>query len=578
MVNLTLGSLFDGSGGFPLGGLISGITPVWASEIEPFPIRVTTKRLPFIKHYGDISYMDGSKIEPVDIITFGSPCQDLSIAGKRDGLDGKRSSLFYEAIRIIKEMRCATDGKKPRYIVWENVPGAFSSNKGEDFRCVLEGICHIKDETLSVPKIDKWKQAGTIVGDHFSLAWRVLDAQYWGVPQRRKRIFLVADFAGGGAGEILFKSEGLSGYSKKSIRSWQGTASNFADSTGETGTICLNDQGGERMDVTTDITCTLRAKSNHPPCIMDSAVFDNHGKDTRFTGPIDVAPTISATYGTGGNNQPFVVENSKTYDVRFTSEGTVNARSNVYESDTARTIDTSGNAPDSNQGGIAVVESYGLQGSMIGRADKNGPQGDGVNEELSFTLNTVDKHAVVYAIDRESFNCGQNYARNLGITEDGINSTLKAQGPSAVATPTYSSSKASFFTDAKEELANTLVATDYKDPPLINDNDGIDYTVRRLTPTECARLQGFPDWWCSDLGIENPTMDDLRTWYDIFETHRKVTGSYSKAKTLKQISKWLKNPHSDSAEYKMWGNGVALPNVCFVLSGIVWFTQLEVKY
>lgn len=577
MVNLTLGSLFDGSGGFPLGGLISGITPVWASEIEPFPIRVTTKRLPFIKHYGDISTMDGSKIEPVDIITFGSPCQDLSIAGKRDGLDGKRSSLFYEAIRIVKEMRCATDGKKPRYIVWENVPGAFSSNKGEDFRYVLEGICHIKDETLSVPKIDKWKQAGSIVGDHFSLAWRVLDAQYWGVPQRRKRIFLVADFAGGGAGEILFKSEGLSGYSKESIRSWQGTASNFADSIGATGTICLNDQGGERMDVTTDITCTLRAKSNHPPCIIDSAVFDNHGKDTRFTGPIDVAPTISATYGTGGNNQPFVVENSKTYDVRFTSEGTVNARSNVYESDTARTIDTSGNAPDSNQGGIAVVESYGLQGSMIGRADKNGPQGAGVNEELSFTLNTVDKHAVVYAIDRESFNCGQNYARNLGITEDGINSTLKAQGPSAVATPTYSSSKASFFTDAKEELANTLVATDYKDPPLINDNDGIDYTVRRLTPTECARLQGFPDWWCSDLGIETPTMDDLRIWYDIFETFRKATGAYTKPKTLKQIKKWLRNPHSDSAEYKMWGNGVALPNVCFVLSGIVWFTQLEVK-
>lgn len=575
MNKLTLGSLFDGSGGFPLGGLISGITPVWASEIEPFPIRVTTKRLPFIKHHGDISCMDGSKIEPVDIITFGSPCQDLSIAGKRDGLDGRRSSLFYEAIRIVKEMRCATDGKKPRYIVWENVLGAFSSNKGEDFRCVLEGICHIEDETISIPKTDKWKQAGSIVGDHFSLAWRVLDAQYWGVPQRRKRIFLVADFAGGGAGEILFKSEGLSGYSKESIRSWQGTASYIADSTGEAGTICLNDQGGNRMDVTKDITCTLRAKSNHPPCVMDSAVFDNHGKDTRFSGPIDVAPTISATYGTGGNNQPFVVENPKTYDVRFTSEGTINARSNVYESDTARTIDTSGNAPDSNQGGIAVVESYALQGSMIGRDDKNGPRGDGVNEEVSFTLNTVDKHAVVYAIDRESFNCGQNYARNLGITEDGISSTLNAQGPSAVATPTYSSSKASFFTNAEKELANTLVATDYKDPPLINGNDGIEYTVRRLTPTECARLQGFPDWWCSDLGIENPTMDDLRTWYDIFETHRKVTGSYSKAKTLKQISKWLKNPHSDSAEYKMWGNGVALPNVCFVLSGIVWYTQLE---
>ena len=124
MNKLTLGSLFDGSGGFPLGGLLSGITPVWASEIEPFPIRVTTKRLPFMKHYGDVSRMDGRKIEPVDIITFGSPCQNMSIAGRREGLDGSRSSLFYEAVRIVKEMRCATDGRYPRYIVWENVPYA----------------------------------------------------------------------------------------------------------------------------------------------------------------------------------------------------------------------------------------------------------------------------------------------------------------------------------------------------------------------------------------------------------------------------------------------------------------------
>lgn len=129
---LTLGSLFDGSGGFPLGGLLASITPVWASEIEPFPIRVTTKRLPFMKHYGDISQMDGGKIEPVDIITFGSPCTDMSIAGRRAGLDGRQSSLFYEAIRIIKEMRCATDGKYPRWICWENVPGSYSSNKGKD--------------------------------------------------------------------------------------------------------------------------------------------------------------------------------------------------------------------------------------------------------------------------------------------------------------------------------------------------------------------------------------------------------------------------------------------------------------
>ena len=638
---ITLGSLFDGSGGFPLAGLLCGIEPLWASEIEPFPIRVTTKRLLFMKHYGDVSRLDGSKMEPVDIITFGSPCQDMSVAGKRNGLGGERSSLFYEAIRIVKEMRCATDGKYPRYIVWENVPGAFSSSKGEDFRCVLESICRIKDETVSVPKSDKWRQAGNIVGGDFSIAWRVLDAQYWGVPQRRKRIFLVADFAGGRAGEILFKPKGLPGYTPQSFRARQGTAEvtevgsgtsgfdgyngqltgdvtstlgvNCGMSSGRNGVV-INDQGGNRMDITEDVTCTLRAESRHPPCVLDTSVFDNHGRDTRFTGPIDIAPTISATYGTGGNNQPFVVGDApRTLKIRCGCEGggkgaliqinksatlscnndqtifvpkaygicskdsnamkSSNPNSGVYEAVASRTIDGNGGNPSCNQGGIAVVESYALQGSMIGRKDKNGPQGAGINEDVAFTLNTVDKHAVVYAINREAFNCGKTYAENLGIAEDGINSTLNAQGPSAVAIPTYSSSKASFFTSAEKELANTLVATDYKDPPLINASDGIEYTVRRLTPSECGRLQGFPDGWCCNLGTEEPTMDDLRTWYGIFETHRKVTGCSSKPKTLNQISKWLKDPHSDSAEYKMWGNGVALPCVYFVLSSIVFAVQ-----
>lgn len=153
--DLTLGSLFDGSGGFPLGGLLSGITPLWASEVEPFPIRVTTKRLPFMKHYGDISGMNGGEIEPVDIITFGSPCTDMSIAGKRAGLDGKQSSLFYQAIRIIKEMRCATNGEYPRFIVWENVPGAFSSNKGEDFKAVLEAVIGVVCPGTEVPMPEK---------------------------------------------------------------------------------------------------------------------------------------------------------------------------------------------------------------------------------------------------------------------------------------------------------------------------------------------------------------------------------------------------------------------------------------
>ena len=166
---LTLGSLFDGSGGFPLGGMLAGITPLWASEIEPFAVRVTTKRLLQMKHYGDVSALNGAELPPVDIITFGSPCQDMSIAGKRSGLDGSRSSLFYEAVRIIKEMRCATNGKYPRFCVWENVPGAFSSNKGEDFRCVLESLCRVRDETVSVPRHEKWSAAGNIVADGFSI-------------------------------------------------------------------------------------------------------------------------------------------------------------------------------------------------------------------------------------------------------------------------------------------------------------------------------------------------------------------------------------------------------------------------
>ena len=177
-------------------------------------------------HVGDITKLDGANLPLVDVIAGGSPCQDLSIAGKRAGLAGERSGLFMEQIRIIKEMR-QTDAKRkrgsktanpcgiiPRFMVWENVPGAFSSSKGEDFRAVLEETCRIADRSLSVPRppAGRWKPAGTILGSGFSLAWRVLDAQYWGVPQRRKRIFLVADFGGTSAPEILFKQESLPGY------------------------------------------------------------------------------------------------------------------------------------------------------------------------------------------------------------------------------------------------------------------------------------------------------------------------------------------------------------------------------
>lgn len=224
---MKLGSLFDGSGGFPLAGVIHGIEPVWASEIEPYPLRVTAARFPFMQQLGDVMKIDGSKIEPVDVITFGSPCQDLSVAGKQMGIkDGARGSLFFEAIRIIKEMRGATDGKHPRFAVWENVPGAFSSNKGADFRSVLQALCEIAEPGAFIPEPPKgkWEKAGCIVGDGYSVAWHVYDAQYWGVPQRRKRIYLVADFGSERAGEILFERESMRGYPETSREAREGTA------------------------------------------------------------------------------------------------------------------------------------------------------------------------------------------------------------------------------------------------------------------------------------------------------------------------------------------------------------------
>ena len=608
---ITLGSLFDGSGGFPLGGVLAGITPIWSSEIEPFPIRVTTARFPNMKHYGDISAIDGSELEPVDIISFGSPCQNLSVAGKREGLDGDRSSLFYEAIRIVKEMREATNGKYPRYIVWENVPGAFSSNKGEDFKAVLTEICKVKDEQVSISKPAKWENAGRIMGDGFSIAWRLLDAQYWGVPQRRQRIYLVADFDGGSAGKILFESEGLSGYSAQGFKSWQNAANGITEGIGETGS-------------------------------QDSLMFENHSQDTRYRGPLAVAQTVSSTYGTGGNNQPFVVQTPKTLKVRCGCEGggkgaliqdnlsatlstnndqtlfqpraygvcaknsnsmkSDNPNSGFYEADTSRCLDANGGNPTCNQGGIAVIEGNGSRPSH---------RGDGYKEsDVMYTLNATEQHAVAFAevhatlsandgpkgpssqmmknpeenfvgevsygIGRPAMNQGYNAKFSFQIEEE-VEPTLVASGASGVAHPRFSSSKASFFTEANEECANTLVATDYKDPPIVNDGDEIDYIVRRLTPTECARLQGFPDWWCDDLGIPDPTDEDIAKWREVFETHAKAIGKTTKPKSDAQIRKWLQNPQSDSAEYKMWGNGVALPNVFFVLAGIKYYSDLSQK-
>ena len=387
MGEMKLGSLFDGSGGFPLAACLCGITPVWASEIEPYPIAVTRSRFPKMKHLGNISTINGAEIEPVDVITFGSPCQDLSIAGKRAGLkhtgtgdeETTRSGLFMEAIRIITEMREATNGVYPRFAVWENVPGAFSSNKGRDFRIVLEEFIKIVELEAAMPDVPRggWARADCYRGDGWSLAYRTFDAQYWGVPQRRRRIYLVADFTGQSAGKILFEREGLRGY--------------FTQSSAE-------------------------------------------GKG--------VAGSSEACVGaTGGNNVPLLMQ------IRSGCEG--------------------------------------------------GGKGPLIQENKSATLSCAS------------------------------NQTLFEPSPSEPG-----------------------------------------YAVRRLTPTECARLQGFPDLWGDVDAKSNLTDEEYQFWLGVRNTRAYINGKTVKTYTRAQMLAWYSKLHTDSAEYKMWGNGIALPTALYVMQGI----------
>ncbi len=475
--NLTLGSLFDGIGGFPLVAMEKGITPVWASEIEKFPIEVTKLHFPEMLHLGDITQINGATIPVVDIISGGSPCQDLSVAGKRAGLEGARSGLFMEQIRVIKEMR-EEDAKRgrtnefirPRYGIWENVPGAFSSAEGEDFKAVLEEFVKLHDSTVSIPRPDNgaWKSAGAILlGRGFSLAWRVLDAQFWGVPQRRRRIYLVCDFGGTTAPQILFKQDSLFGNTAESRSSWQGTARPVASGSGDTGRspnpieplLCMGDQGGERIDIEVEKTPTLRATmSGHPPLVrqpMDRtapALFDNHARDCRYNGPLKVCPTIARVYGSGGNNIPL----------------------------------------------LSQPQSYCIVGNIIDRQVQNGGNGLGCQADLAYTLTATDVHSVCKIDSSEEEKIfGES---SFGGYTEGVGTLCSSGGNNG---------------GGSENLA-------------VSRN-----LVRRLTPLECERLQGFPDHWTN----------------------------IPKA--------------ADSPRYKALGNSVAIPCVEFVLNGVAYFLRKQ---
>lgn len=266
---ITLGSLFDGIGGWQLAAVKNGVKPLWSSEIDPFPASITEKHFPDTIQLGDVTKIDGAKIAPVDIICAGSPCQDLSIAGKRAGLEGKRSNLFYHAMRIVREMRWKTNGVYPKFFVWENVTGVFTSNGGRDFQSVLE---EIGQTDIPMPRGERWARAGMVRSKDCGIAWRVLDAQFWGVPQHRERIFLVAGFRkiGGAVGEILFRSKSMHGGFEKSESEEQRTSEVVRSRTDSAKRVISENvvfqkewttggSKGDRIRVNADKACTLSA-------------------------------------------------------------------------------------------------------------------------------------------------------------------------------------------------------------------------------------------------------------------------------------------------------------------------------
>lgn len=514
---MTLGSLFDGSGGFPLAGALNGIEPVWASEVEPYPIAVTRSRFPCMKHLGDVSKINGAEIDPVDVITFGSPCQDMSVAGKRAGLkhenkgDDKttRSGLFYEAIRIIREMREATDGRYPTFAVWENVPGAFSSNKGEDFRCVLEEFVRICDEKPSVPRPanGRWNPAGEIVGEGFSVAWRTLDAQYWGVPQRRKRIYIVADFAGGRAGEILFEREGLRGHPATGEASGEGAA---ADAPGSAG-----GSGGARY-----LNCVYALQGNGIDR-ADTAGCNGRGWRENICYTLNTIDRPAICFKTGQGAKARSLGESETVTPTLGSEAGGNSVPSVCYPQVARTLMAEADASPCIDRGQNVV-CYDARGNGDG-AHVPTLTGDHENRVTDYTAVTV-----------------------------------------------YCSPKIGEY--AADGTASTMPARDFKRPRdlvIERSKPTRKYIVRRLTPLECCRLQGFPDGWGVPDHKGRLSDDELAFWQRVRDTQAAINGKPPKTYSAASLTKWYNGLHTDSAEYKMWGNGIALPCAAFVLEGII---------
>ena len=486
-MSFTVGSLFDGSGGFPLAAFMCEGVPLWASEVEPYPIAVTKSRFPYMKHLGDVTKVKGDEVEPVDVITFGSPCQDMSVAGKQAGLkhedngddETTRSGLFMEAVRIIKEMREKTNGEYPRFAVWENVPGAFSSNKGEDLRIVLEELIKIVEPTAVMPSVPKngWAYADCYSGDGWSLAYRVFDAQYIRTAQRRRRIYLVLDFRGQCAGKVLFEREGLRGYFAESRTPWEGTPADAERSAG------TDDSAGNSV-----------------------VGFDAYNQ--ALTGNRSKCMTNKAT---DSDHIPCVV--CKCYDARGNGDG--------------KTVNTL--IGDHNN---RITDYTSVVVALEGNGQRPSHHGDGYRvSDKSYTLNTTEVHGVAYSFDPGA-------SRDVGV----------------------------LFIEERAKTLTNGTCPGHHDGVVISKPPH--YIVRRLTPTECARLQGFPDKWGHPDRKTEFTDEEYEFWLAVHDTHLAINNKKPKVMNHDRLLRWYNKLHVDSSEYKMWGNGIALPCAVYVMEGI----------
>ena len=653
----TMMSLFDGSGGFPLAASMCGIVPVAASEVEPYPIAVTRSRFPNMKHLGSVTDVKGYEVDPVDVITFGSPCQDLSVAGKRAGLkheengddETTRSGLFMEAVRIIKEMRRATNGVYPRFAVWENVPGAFSSNKGEDFRTVCEELIKIVEPAAVMPAVPKngWPYADCYCGEGWSLAYRVFDAQYWGVPQRRRRIYLVVDFRGECAGKVLFEREGLRGYFAEGRTPWQGAAADAENCIGaddrEGEVADRSDSGGEIPNAENlrgtgadgsrwDDRCVPAGCGGDRGCVAFNLLQDpipndkvspcmGQGNSDGGQASIGVVVAIDQQGGKGGANYAIDVMPTICSD----SHGTPHAVAYSFDSLASNSMKSSNPHSGCRQVEVVVYNGENITSPL----NKTNPQsGDPchtlgtdsrnylvecvccIDGDKMYTLTAKDasQHAVAYGISSYDSNSMKSSNPHSGIYVADTSRTLDLNGGNpacnqggiaivepVVAFQTYQKVTGPLMANSHpgsytgQDAFNDMLVegVDCRNGTETPEKNGtlqakpgggtslnynqvvrVRYIVRRLTPTECARLQGFADRWAVPDRKDDFTDEEYHFWLDVRNTHAAINGKAVKDYTKEQMLKWYNNLRTDSSEYKLWGNGIAFPNALYVMQGI----------